>query len=354
MGKKENNRKKLRGVVVVIGRNQKKYLKNCFDSLFKQTYPVDIWYGDVESTDDSVKYVLHTYPKCTAHAFFKNIGYAGAGAMMIKKAFSSSYDFCILMNADTTAKAAMVEQLITTYKVQKKRGRKVGLIQPKILLMKQPTRVNSVGNTIHVGGFGFLPENGKKDAICKDRQIVSASGAALFISREYFAVVGNIDSKLGMYCEDQDYSWRGLQQGFQHFVSARAIVLHDYHFQKNNKKLYYAERNRLILLGTLYEIKTIGILLPLLAIHELALLMYSLIDGFFTEKIKGYWWLINHPSYLMKRRVTIQNKRTVSDIHLLKQFSTSFSTPLIQSKGLALLGFLDKKYMEIVWKNHGK
>ena len=77
------------------------------------------------------------------------------------------------------------------------------------------------------------------------------------------------------YLEDTELSLRCWQRGLKVMFVPDAVVLHDYEFSRNPSKLGLLERNRLIMLLTLYERHTLAVLAPALLAVEIATLALS-------------------------------------------------------------------------------
>ena len=267
--------------VLVLGYNDLKNLDDCFGSLLKQNYDnYEVWFADNNSKDGSVEYIAKNFPKVKTFQFNENTGYAGGNNKLIKQAFANKADFCLLLNADTKVDKNLLTNLIKSYK-EKSKEQKVGLIQPTVMLYSEPRKINTIGNTIHYLGFGYCGNYLKTKVPKNDEEIVSVSGTAMLISRDYYENVGLLDEDFFMYNEDQNYSWRGLMLGYKHFLSANGVIWHKYNFSKNKSKMYHSEKNRLMMVFENYEKRTLLKLLPILIFNEILMMVYSLFTGWF-------------------------------------------------------------------------
>lgn len=312
--------------VLILGYKSKKDLKECLDSLLVQDYKnYEIWFTDNASFDGSVEFVSEIFPTIKTIQLKKNTGYAGGNNYLIKKAFTSNFDFCLLLNPDTKSSSTLISDLVSTYKKCKKNGEKVGLVQPVVMLYDQPNKINSVGNVIHYLGFGYCGGYASYKIPKMDREIISVSGTAMLISKEYYKNVGLFDENFFMYNEDQDYSWRGLIMGYKHFLSHSTKVWHKYSFSKNKDKWYHSEKNRLMMLLENYETKTLIKLTPIIIFNEIAMIVYSLFNGWFLNKIKTYFFIFVSRKKICTIRFLNQDKRVVPDKTLLNVFSSKFN-----------------------------
>ena len=308
--------------VLILGYKSLNDLDECISSLLVQDYKnYEIWFADNDSNDGSVEYLKKKFPQVKSFQFTKNNGYAGGNNVLIKKAFEEKADFCLVLNADTKVDKSLFSSLIISYKENSQKY-KVGLIQPMIMLYNDPQKINSAGNVIHYLGFGYCGNYFKEKIFNDDKNIVSVSGTAMFISREYYENVGLLDDDFFMYNEDQNYSWRGLMLGYKHFLSVEGKVYHKYSFSKNKNKFYHSEKNRLMIIFENYERKTLIKLSPIIILNEILMVIYSIFDGWFTLKIKAYIYLCENRKKILERRKKIQLSRIVDDKKIINRFES--------------------------------
>lgn len=306
--------------VLVLGYKDLKNIKECLDSLQKQNYPnYQILFADNNSQDGSVELAKNKFSKVETYQFKENSGYAGGNNILLKKAFKRGADFCLVLNADVRVDRKLISNLIQSYK-EKNTKNKVGLIQPRIMMYDSPKQINSTGNEIHYMGFGYCGNYLSTKIPYKDKKIWSVSGTAMLISREYYQEVGVLDEEFFMYNEDQNYSWRGLMKGYNHYLSVKGTVWHKYSFSKNKNKMYHSEKNRLMMLFRNYELKTLLLLIPSILVTEIFMWGFFILHGWMSSKIRSYKYIFSHIDEIKKARsLTLQNK-VRSDKELLKIF----------------------------------
>jgi len=309
-------------IVLILGYKAIDYLDECISSLLNQTYKnFEIWFGDNNSNDGSVEYLNKNFPKVKSFQFKKNSGYAGGNNKLIRKAFNEGADFCLVLNADTKSDKYLILNLVNSYKKISKKN-KVGLIQPAVMLYDQPKKINTIGNVIHYLGFGYCGSYLTDSIPKKDKEIISVSGTTMFISKDYYKNVGLFDESFFMYNEDQDYSWRGLIQGYKHFLSVEGRVWHKYSFSKNKNKMYHSEKNRLMMIFENYERKTLFRLLPIIILNEFLMMFYSLFTGWFLQKIRSYFFLFKHRENIKNKRKNKQTNRIIGDKEIIEKFES--------------------------------
>jgi GT2 family glycosyltransferase len=223
----------------------------------------------------------------------------------------------------------------------------VGLAVASLRLEQDPDRLNSAGNPIHVLGLTWCGHLGEPaEAHQEERDISGASGAALAVRREVWDALGGFPEEFFAYHEDAELSLRSWQRGWRVRFVPRAVVAHHYEVNRNPAKYYLMERNRLALLLTLYEARTLRLLaLPLVAL-EFAMLAAALAGGWLPAKVRGYRWLWQNRAWLRSRRTSVQAERTVPDRSLAPLLTARFDASVIDLP--AGTGFLNA-VMERYW-----
>ena len=290
--------------VLILGYNSLGYLKECLDSLILQDYQnVSIYFGDNGSKDDSVIFIKKIYPYVKVSDFKANHGYAKGNNLLLEIAFKRGMDLCFIINPDTVLKKNTISHMIDSYNFHKNKGVKVGLIQPVILLYQDKTKINTIGNAVHLIGFGFCKDYMKSYTPRKtDKEILSVSGTAMLIPKDFYKDVGDFDVDFFMYCEDEDLSIRSFLSGYKNFLSSKSIIYHNYSFSKNKDKWFYSERNRLLIMIKNYPVKLLLFLTIPFLITEILVIIYSIFSGWFFQKISSYLDIIKKIIYGYKKR----------------------------------------------------
>lgn len=332
-------------IVLILGYKSIGYLEECIPSLLSQSYKnYEVWFADNNSNDGSVEYLNKNFPKVKTFQFDKNDGYAGGNNRLMKMAFEKGADFSLVLNADTKSGRCFISNLVDTYQ-RKLKSNKVGLIQPVVMLYDKPNKINSIGNVIHYLGFGYCGGYMSEKIPKLDKNIISVSGTAMLISKQYYQDVGLFDESFFMYNEDQDYSWRGLMMGYKHFVSVNSIIWHKYSFSKNKNKWYQSEKNRLMMILKNYEKRTLIKLIPIIIFNELAVIVYSILNGWFVPKLKSYIFLFSNLDSIKLERVRIQKNRSIKDKDFFYRFNSILDFVLVDN-------FWTKKIVYFFYKNY--
>src|SRR5206468_10792092 len=107
------------------------------------------------------------------------------------------------------------------------------------------------------------------------REVATASGAALLLTREALNDVGLLDESFFLYHEDLDLCWRMRMAGYRVGVAPAARVVHRYSQVTGSRKYCFAERNRLMFLLKTASWRRLLISAPLLGGMAIASLMVA-------------------------------------------------------------------------------
>jgi GT2 family glycosyltransferase len=243
-----------------------------------------------------------------------NVGFAAGCALGVADARA---DTVALVNPDAVVQPDALARLVSPLG-----DPRVGITTASIRLAVDPERVNSAGNEVHVLGYSWC--GGLHDAASAHlvaRDVASASGAAMALRRATWDELGGFVPEFFTYYEDTELSLRCWQHGRRVVYVPDAVVTHDYVSARNPRKLYLVERNRLVSVCTLYERRTLALLLVPLVVVELAMFAVALGQGWARSKAAGWWWLLRNRRWIRRRRDEVQRTRTVPDAALLDLYS---------------------------------
>ena len=150
----------------------------------------------------------------------------------------------------------------------------------------------------------------------------------MIIRRNALEETGLLDDDFFLYKDDLDLGLRARLIGYRILCAPSSIVFHKYSFKKNERRLYFEERNRIVLLLKIYEKKTLLLTFPCFILLELGLLIRSLKEGWFRAKINGYRDVLRNLRSILEKRKKIQRTRRIPDLELFR-----FMTGPITCKG---------------------
>ena len=310
--------------IIILNYNAGELLLNCVDSLKKSTYTnLEILIVDNISSDNSQKKCKEKFPDIKLIQNNENLGYCGGNNVGINEAKGK---FIVILNPDTIIEPNCIDELILAYN---KFGN--ALYQPKILSLNEKDIIQSTGNMLHVFGFGFARDKGNKVTNKEEsiEKIGYASGTCLFTSREVFDKIGLLDEFLFLYHDDLDLGWRAAQIGINSYYVPKSKIFHveSYSLKWSSKKFYWLERNRKYCLLTHYSKKTYEKMRFSLILVDLFVWAFYISKGFLGVKIKAELDIIKNKKFIEKKYLELENKKTISDIELIKNFPDEIFVP---------------------------
>lgn len=246
-----------------------------------------------------------------------NLGFAGGCNLGAQHATG---EFLAFVNSDAVVDTCAISTLAAAAV-----GEDVGLVSASLRLYERPEVMNSAGNPVHYSGLswaGGLGQPATEYAVPRD--VASVSGAATLVRRSKFEELGGFSEMFFAYCEDAELSLRAWQSGWRCRYVPGARVLHHYEFARNPQKMFLLERNRLIMLLTLYERRTLALLAPALLVFEAAIFVVALRQGWARQKVSGWLWLLRHPAAIRARRSVVQSSRVRTDAEVTQVLTGDF------------------------------
>jgi GT2 family glycosyltransferase len=303
---------------VVLAYGAEPVLGECVRALLASTgVEVEVVLVDNGCTTDAVDR-LRDVPGVTVVTPGYNTGFAGGCNLGARHARGPVLAF---VNGDAVVRPPALRALAAALDDDS-----VGLASGSLRLYDDPSTMNSAGNPVHFTGLSWA--GGLGDPVTDHavpRDVASATGAATAVRADRFAELGGFCEPMFAYCEDAELSLRTWQHGWRVTYVPDAEVLHRYEFSRNPLKSYLLERNRLFLVATLYERRTLAVLLPVLVALDVAVALVAVRQGWWREKARGWWWLWRHRAEVAARRREVQAARTVPDREVLRLLTGDFA-----------------------------
>ncbi|MFH1822875.1 MAG: glycosyltransferase family 2 protein [Patescibacteria group bacterium] len=346
----------LKKVAIIISPNYKdyaeKYLEDCINSLRKQDYQgeLKIFISDNASSDKSYVFLKKTAPEVEIIKNKNNDGFAKGNNDAMRLAINRGFEYIILFNLDTIVDKNAISEMVKAAESDSR----IGAVQARLMLWPEKEKINSLGNDIHFLGFGYCWGYGQKykknHMVAKN--IAYPSGAAVLFKTEVLKKVGLFDEEYWMYNEDQDLGWRIWLAGYKCVLAPKAVVCHKYKFARSIKNYYWMDRNRIITIIKNYHTLTLLLIFPAFIIMELGLLVFSLANGWFKEKLKIYYFFLlpKNWKYLLKARSDSQKLRKVKDKDIAKRFSGRIWYQEIDDLKLRIINPIFNLYWQIIKK----
>ena len=251
-----------------------------------------------------------------------NLGFGGANNLAANEAAG---DVLAFLNPDTVVAPGAIAQLARTLE-----DPQIGIAMARLRLLDDPEKLNSSGVEVHVTGIGWAGGFGEPaEGLDRLRDVPAPSGTAMAMRTETFRELGGFAEELFMYLEDLELGWRARLAGYRVVVDPGADVFHDYEYERNPRKSYFLERNRLVFLLSSYSWRQLLLLSPVLAATELGMVALATKEHWLGDKIAGWGWLARNARLVARRRRTTQKLRRVRDRDLAAYMTSTFSPGMV-------------------------
>ena len=302
---------------------------------------------DDQSTDDSCA-LIEDFKRSWVELIvnIEKKFFVGGCNFGLEKAINENYDYAFLLNQDTEVTDDVFIKMVEAMDEDKT----IAAMQPAIRLHPQTDLLNSQGCAIHIFGLGYTI--GHKTPYQKENKIVPvayASGAGVMYRTAALSNVGLLAQKYEMYHEDLELGWRLWLSGWRCVCLASVSIFHKHEFSRSISRVYYMERNRWLFILSRYSILLLILLLPGLLLFELALLLLSLKNSWFIQKIKTYKYFLKGSTwdYIKFERQQMKAWLKVEDRKLLWLL-----TPVVEYQDLGdnKIVNIGNKLIKFYWK----
>lgn len=327
---------------VMLAYGPEPYLEEAVAAVLASTgIDVDVVLVDNGCTSDAVERVKGMSGVCLVRPE-TNTGYAG-GCLL--GAAEATGDYLAFVNSDAIVTPGALQRLA---QVVLEPG--VGLAMASIRLARDPELMNTAGNPLHYTGLSWAGGCGEPASrYATRRQVACGSGCCFVIGRQMWRELGGFAAEYFAYWEDSELSLRLWQRGRTVEYVPDAVVAHHYEFSRNDLKYYLVERNRLVLVLTAYQVRTLLLLAPMLLFTELAVLASALVSGWAGAKLRGWGWLWRHRSWVARRRSQLQRERRIPDRALAYLLTARFSPANVHvPPGLGVFNAISVGYWALV------
>lgn len=292
--------------IIVVNYNGREYLEECLGALTSQSFrDCELLVVDCASSDDSISLIRTQFPAVRLIASPENLGYSGA----VNLGFSyAGGRYIAVLNMDAIVEHGWLEPMVDFLDANPA----VGAVTSKILLYDDPTRINALGQNVHITALGFNRALNRPDGPPSAPEKVSGlHGAAFLIRHDLLARMGGMNAMNFLYHEDVDLSWLVRLMGYDIYCVPASVVRHKYALTMSPRKLFYLERNRMAMLLSNLHWLTLLLLFPLFLLTECMMLAYCMLRGptFLKAKTQAVLWLWQQRAYLAGRRRQVRALR---------------------------------------------
>ncbi|HEX5402414.1 MAG TPA: glycosyltransferase [Pseudonocardiaceae bacterium] len=222
---------------------------------------------DNASGDDSARRVKAELPGVTLIESPTNLGFAGGCNLGARHATG---EVLALLNNDARPDPDWARAAVAVLRADPT----VASVASKVLDWSGET-VDYVDAGLTWFGMGYKPDAGRPIAeLSADRHeaardVLFATGAAMFVRADLFAEIGGFDQRFFMFYEDVDLGWRLNLRGWRVRYEPTSIAFHRHHASMSKadgadgaRELYLLERNALAALYKNVSDETLAVALP--------------------------------------------------------------------------------------------
>lgn len=203
---------------------------------------------DNNSQDESLEILSGLEEKILLVESDQNLGFAGGCNLGVE---ASSGEFVAFLNNDAKPHKNWISAAIAAFT----KNPRVGAVASTVLDWEGKT-IDFAGASLTWYGMGYKPLLGepRTGVGASEAPVLFGTGAAMFVRRSVYDLLGGFDDKYFMFFEDVDFGWRLNLAGwvFQHVPGS--IAYHKHHASMNKlgefREKYLLERNALF---TLYK-----------------------------------------------------------------------------------------------------
>lgn len=232
----------MKATIIIPSYNGKKFLKDCIEALYRQTFrDFEIILTDNGSTDGSAAYVRSHFPQVRILRSLKNRGFSSAVNAGIRRASSP---YVVLLNNDTIAEPDFLLHLIASIE----ESENIFSVSSLMLNLYRPELTDSAGDLYTLPGYAVCRGMGRPSSCFnRARDVFSACAGAAVYRREALIRLGGFDERFFAYLEDVDLGYRARLNGYVNRYCPQAVV---YHARGGTSgtgytpfKVYYSARN---------------------------------------------------------------------------------------------------------------
>lgn len=318
---------------IIVNWNGSGFLKGCLESISRQSYPsFEVILVDNGSTDGSILFVRDNFPQTIIIENKSNEGFAAPNNQGIRAAKGK---YIATLNNDTVVDKEWLSNLVNVAELSENH---VGMWAPKILSMKEPAKIDSVGGLLIykdgiARGRGRLEEDrGQYDRV---EEVLFPSACSALYRKDMLDEIGYFDEDFFAYCEDTDLGLRARLAGWNAVSVPDAVVYHHYSGSAgrySDTKAFLVERNHIWVVMKNLPF-TMVVLMPFYTLWRWMVQLLHVARGrgatsryvkdlsikrFLVVLIKVYTSAISGIPTMWEKREAIQKRKVVSNIEVRK------------------------------------
>lgn len=207
-----------------------------------------------------------------------------------------------------------------------------------LVMMESGMTINTSGGVLHYSGIAWAGQAGRPvaDGPPAPRAVAFGSGACLAVPANEWRRLGGFPESYFMYSEDVDLSLRIRLGGGKVGVVPAARVAHRYDFRKGGYKWRMLERNRWATILRCYPSALLGVLIPALAVVELAVWVAAIRGRWGRMKLLATADVMRALPRLIGERRAIQRRRVISAAAFAETMTSHLDSPYLDSEARRL------------------
>jgi GT2 family glycosyltransferase len=294
---------------------------------------------DIASTDGTVNWLCQDFPGIEIRTLDRNDGPNPARNVGVRE---SRFPYVFLMDADIRVQPETIQRLRAAMAADSS----VAIASPIVVHADDPETIQYAEGSLHFICEAINPWfNGslaKRGPAPRDVGVASTCG--LLLDRASAIDVGLFDERYFMGKDDGDFTHRMRIAGRRILEVPSALLLHEQR-PRSTWLFYYQLRNRWHFMLKNYQLSTLLLILPALAIHEPMQALVLHVKGYGLVYWKAVGGLIRMLPALPRDRAAVRRLRVLPDAVLLRADSLVIredlaSHPLVRLGKRAYEGWL--------------
>ncbi|KYH30672.1 putative glycosyltransferase EpsJ [Clostridium tepidiprofundi DSM 19306] len=311
----------MKSSIIIPNYNGEKYIKECIDSLYTQTFKdFEIIIVDNASIDNSCSIIESSYPEIKLIKNNENYGFSTAVNQGIK---SAEGQFVVLLNNDTVVDEYWLENLVNCID----KDDKIFSVCSKMIRYNEKDKIDDAGDEYCILGWAYKRGDGRPVYNYNKNKLVfsSCAGAAIY-RKSVFKEIGYFDENFFAYLEDVDISYRAKIHGYKNKFCSKAKVYHigsaTTGSKYNSFKVKLASRNNIYLVYKNMPIVQLIINFPFLLIGYVIKLLFFIFKGYGKIYLGGTKEAFKSLKMINKTKFRVKNVINYFriEIELIKNF----------------------------------
>jgi len=326
---------------VVVNYNGGARTLRCLEALTRQTYALDrIVVVDNGSEDGSQACIRARFDHVEVLELGENRGLPAARNVGLA---AVSSELVLLADSDIYLEPDALGRLVSA-----RIATDATVACPRIQLIPERDIVQADGAAPHfVGTMELVHAYRHVDDVPAERmQVRGCIGACYLLDRRRVVQAGGFDEAYFFYFEDLEFMLRLASYGHDFVCEPAALVYHErgegtsgLSFRGTGtyplRRAYLSMRHRWLTILVHYRVRTLLLLLPPLALYEVAVVLFALSQGWGLQWLKAWLWQLRNVPHIVRRRRVAQRTRIRNDRDLLVSGPLPLAPGVIRAPALA-------------------